>query len=261
MKPLSNVSDHISIICGIRLPNRHCEEKRRSNPENQSNLLDCFASLANRKFEIVNDAKRQKNSNMFKNINFVEIFSSFIVMAAIIDIFGSIPIFVSMKEQNKTIKAGQACLTALGLFLAFFFAGDALLKLFGIDAASFAVAGSFVLFILAVEMILGREIIKNEGGKSGASIVPIAFPLIAGPGALTALLSLRAEYAIVNILIGLLLNILLDYIVISQLDRIRKLLGENLIFILRKFFGVILLAIAVNMFVNNISVIIANVQK
>ena len=261
MKPLSNVSDHISIICGIRLPNRHCEEKRRSNPENQPNLLDCFASFANRRFDIVNDAKRQKNSNMFKNINFVEIFSSFIVMAAIIDIFGSIPIFVSMKEQNKTIKAGQACLTALGLFLAFFFAGDALLKLFGIDAASFAVAGSFVLFILAVEMILGREIIKNEGGKSGASIVPIAFPLIAGPGALTALLSLRAEYAIVNILIGLLLNILLDYIVISQLDRIRKLLGENLIFILRKFFGVILLAIAVNLFVNNISVIIANVQK
>ena len=198
---------------------------------------------------------------MFKAINFVEIFSSFIVMAAIIDIFGSIPIFMSIKEQHKTIKAGQACLTALALFLAFFFAGDALLKLFGIDAASFAVAGSFVLFILAVEMILGREIIKNEGGKSGASIVPIAFPLIAGPGALTALLSLRAEYDIVNILIGLLINIVLDYLVISQLDRIQKWLGENLIFILRKFFGVILLAIAVNMFVNNISVIIASVPK
>lgn len=198
---------------------------------------------------------------MFSNINFVEIFSSFIVMAAIIDIFGSIPIFVSMKQQNKTIKAGQACLTALGLFLAFFFAGDALLRLFGIDAASFAVAGSFVLFILAVEMILGREIIKNEGGTGGASIVPIAFPLIAGPGALTALLSLRADYAIINILIGLVLNIILDYIVISQLDRIQKLLGNNLIFILRKFFGVILLALAVNMFVNNISVIIGNVMK
>ena len=198
---------------------------------------------------------------MIKSINFVEIFSSFIVMAAIIDIFGSIPIFVSMKQQNKTIKAGQACLTALGLFLAFFFAGDALLRLFGIDAASFAVAGSFVLFILAVEMILGREIIKNEGGTGGASIVPIAFPLIAGPGALTALLSLRADYAIINILIGLILNILLDYIVISQLDRIQKLLGNNLIFILRKFFGVILLALAVNMFVNNISVIIGNVMK
>ena len=190
---------------------------------------------------------------MFKSINFVEIFSAFIVMAAIIDIFGSIPIFMSMKEQNKTIKAGQACLTALGLFLTFFFAGDALLKLFGIDAASFAVAGSFVLFILAVEMILGREIIKNEGGKSGASIVPIAFPLIAGPGALTALLSLRADYDIVNILIGLLLNILLDYIVISQLDRIQKWMGENLIFILRKFFGVILLAMSVKLFAGGIA--------
>ena len=198
---------------------------------------------------------------MFKTINFVEIFSSFIVMAAIIDIFGSIPIFVSMKQQNKTIKAGQACLTALGVCLVFFFAGDALLRLFGIDAASFAVAGSFVLFILAVEMILGREIIKNEGGTSGASIVPIAFPLIAGPGALTALLSLRADYAIINILIGLVLNIILDYIVISQLDRIQRLMGNNLIFILRKFFGVILLAIAVNMFVNNVSVIISSVPK
>ena len=198
---------------------------------------------------------------MTKSINFVEIFSSFIVMAAIIDIFGSIPIFMSMKEQNKTIKAGQACLTALGLFLAFFFAGDALLRLFGIDAASFAVAGSFVLFILAVEMILGREIIKNEGGKSGASIVPSAFPLIAGPGALTALLSLRADYAIINILIGLILNIILDYIVIRSLDKIQRFMGENLIFILRKFFGVILLAIAVNMFVNNILAIIASVPK
>ena len=198
---------------------------------------------------------------MFGSFNLIEVFSSFIVMAAIIDIFGSIPIFMGMKEQNKTIKAGQACLTALGLFLAFFFAGDALLKLFGIDKESFAVAGAFVLFILAVEMILGREIIKNEGGKSGASIVPIAFPLIAGPGALTALLSLRADYAVVNILIGLLLNILLDYIVIRSLDKIQRIMGENLIFILRKFFGVILLAIAVNMFVNNILAIIASVPK
>lgn len=197
---------------------------------------------------------------MFGNLNFIEIFSSFIVMAAIIDIFGSIPIFMSMKEQNKTIKAGQACLTALGLFLAFFFAGDALLKLFGVDKESFAVAGAFVLFVLAVEMILGREIIKNEGGKDGASIVPIAFPLIAGPGALTALLSLRADYAVVNILIGLLLNILLDYVVIRSLDIIQRIMGENLIFILRKFFGVILLAIAVNMFVNNILVIISRVS-
>ena len=198
---------------------------------------------------------------MFNSINFVEIFGSFIVMAVIIDIFGSIPIFMSMKAQNTSIKAGQACLTALGLFLAFFFAGDALLKLFGIDAASFAVAGAFVLFILAVEMILGREIIKNDSGMGSASIVPIAFPLIAGPGALTALLSLRADYAVINIIIALLLNILLDYFVIRSLDKIQRFMGDKLIFILRKFFGVILLAISVNMFVNNIIAIISSVQK
>lgn len=197
----------------------------------------------------------------FGQFDFIEVFSSFIVMFAIIDILGSIPIFLSLKESGKPIKAMQACLTALGLFLAFFFAGDALLKLFGIDKASFAVAGSFVLFVLAVEMILGREIIKNENLGSGASIVPVAFPLIAGPGALTALLSLRAEYAVLNIIIGLLLNLALDYFVIRLLDKVKNLLGANLIFIIRKFFGVILLAIAVNMFVNNIYVIIANVPK
>lgn len=197
----------------------------------------------------------------FGQFDFIEVFSSFIVMFAIIDILGSIPIFLSLKESGKPIKAAQACLTALGLFLLFFFAGDALLKLFGIDKASFAVAGSFVLFVLAVEMILGLEIIKNENLGSGASIVPVAFPLIAGPGALTALLSLRAEYAVLNIIVGLLLNLVLDYFVIRLLDKVKNLLGANLIFIIRKFFGVILLAIAVNMFVDNIYVIITNVPK
>ncbi len=193
---------------------------------------------------------------MLQQFNFVEIFSSFMVMFAIIDILGSIPIFMSVRDKNQDIKPMYASLTALGLFLVFFFAGDALFLLFGINSASFAVAGSLVLFILAVEMVLGRDIIKNEPTGGGASVVPVAFPLIAGPGAITALLSLRADYAVVNILSGLLLNIALDYIVIRHIDRIQSLLGTNLIFIIRKFFGVILLAMAINMFINNILAII-----
>jgi len=189
-------------------------------------------------------------------ISFVEIISVFIVMYAIIDITGSIPIFISMEDSGKHIKPLQATSVALGLFLVFFFTGEAILNLFGIDIHSFAVAGAFVLFLLALEMVMGREFIKNESTGSGASIVPVAFPLIAGPGAITALLSLRADYAVVNILLGLLLNLILDYLVIRYLDKIQKLLGANLIFIIRKFFGVILLAMAINMFVNNLMVII-----
>ncbi len=189
-------------------------------------------------------------------MSIIEIFSTFIVMFAIIDITGSIPIFVSMREQGKTIKPLQASLVALALFVGFFFAGDALLRLFSIDKASFAVAGSFVLFLLALEMIMGREFIRNDSASSGASIVPIAFPLIAGPGAITALLSLRAEYAVPNIMIGLLLNLILDYFVLLMVDRIKNWLGNDILFVIRKFFGVILLAIAVKLFVNNIVVII-----
>ncbi|MBQ9863898.1 MAG: MarC family protein [Bacteroidales bacterium] len=192
-------------------------------------------------------------------LNLVEIFSTFIVMFAIIDITGSIPIFVSMREQGKTIRPLTAAVVALALFVGFFFAGDALLRLFSIDTASFAVAGSFVLFLLALEMIMGREFIRNDSSSSGATIVPIAFPLIAGPGAITALLSLRAEYAITNIMIGLLLNLIIDYIVLLLVDRIKNWLGNDLIFVIRKFFGVILLAIAVKLFVNNIAVVIQSI--
>jgi multiple antibiotic resistance protein len=174
-------------------------------------------------------------------------------MFAIIDITGSIPIFVSMRDQGKAIKPLQATLVALLLFVAFYFVGDALLHLFSIDSASFAVAGALVLFILALEMVLGREIIKNEATTSGASVVPVAFPLIAGPGAITALISLRAEYATVNILIGLFLNIVLDYFVIRYLDKIANKLGTDVIYVLRKFFGVILLAMSVKLFAGGIT--------
>lgn len=193
---------------------------------------------------------------MLGSISIVEILSTFIVMFAIIDITGSIPIFIAMKEQGKSIKALQAAGVALLLFVVFFFAGDALLRLFSIDAASFAVAGAVVLFILSIEMITDRELIKSNHRSSGASIVPVAFPLIAGPGAITALLSLRAEYSVPNIMIGLLLNIVIDYLVIRYLSRLHKFLGGDIIFVIRKFFGVILLAIAVKLFVGNIQSVV-----
>lgn len=194
--------------------------------------------------------------DFFSQIDFVQILSVFIVMYAIIDITGSIPIFISMEDSGKHIKPLQATSVALGLFLVFFFTGEALLNLFGIDIHSFAVAGAFVLFLLALEMVMGREFIKNESSGSGASIVPVAFPLIAGPGAITALLSLRAEYATVNILIGLLLNIVIDYIVIRMLKKLQRWLGDEVVYVLRKFFGVILLAIALKLFANNIAIVI-----
>lgn len=194
------------------------------------------------------------------SINIVEIFSTFLVMFAIIDITGSIPIFVSMRDQGKAIKPLQATSVALLLFVAFYFVGDGLLRLFSIDSASFAVAGALVLFILALEMVLGREIIKNDSPTSGASVVPVAFPLIAGPGAITALISLRAEYATVNILIGLFLNIVLDYFVIRFLDKISNKLGSDLIYVLRKFFGVILLAMSVKLFAGGIEGVFTGVS-
>ena len=192
---------------------------------------------------------------MFQLFNLIEIFSSFLVMFAIIDITGSIPIFLSMKNQGKAIKPLQATLVALALFVIFFYVGDAVLRLFSIDAPSFAVAGAAVLFILSLEMITGHEIIKNEASTSGASIVPVAFPLIAGPGAITALISLRAEYADLNIMIGLLLHILIDFFVIRHLDKLERWLGNDIIYVFRKFFGVVLLAIAVKLFASNIPIV------
>ena len=192
---------------------------------------------------------------MFQLISFKEILSTFLVMFAIIDITGSIPLFVSMRDKGSKIKAFQATSAALVLFVGFYFLGDALLKLFSIDMPSFAVAGALVLLILALEMILGRDIIKNEPTSSGASIVPIAFPLIAGPGAITAFISLHAEYATINIMIGLAANIVIDFFVLRYLDKITHWLGADIIYVLRKFFGVILLAMSVKLFAGNIMTI------
>lgn len=190
--------------------------------------------------------------------SFTQILGAFLVLFAIIDITGSIPIFLSLKQSGNKFVPWQAALISLILFVLFFYLGDALLQLFGVDIQSFAVAGSIVLFIMAFEMILGVEIFKTEAGNGGSTVVPIAFPLIAGPGALTTIISLRAEYADLNILIALLLNIIIDFLVLKYIDKLEKILGGTLISILRKFFGVILLAIGVKLLTTNLGVLISN---
>lgn len=190
------------------------------------------------------------------NFNFIEITSAFMVLFAIIDILGSIPIIMNLKSKNKNIHAFWASLVALVILIVFLFTGEGILRLFNVDIQSFAVAGSLIIFFFAMEMILDIEIFRNKGPKSSSSFIPLAFPLIAGPGSFTTLLSLRAEYYIENIIVAVVLNLILVYIVLKSTSKIERLIGEGGIYILRKFFGIILLAISVKLFTGNLSYLI-----
>lgn len=192
------------------------------------------------------------------SFNFVEMFSAFMVLFAVIDIIGSIPIILDLKAKGNLIQPEKVCLFSLGILIAFLILGEKILNVFGVDIATFAIAGSFVLFILAMEMVLGVEIFKNSSNVKNASIVPIAFPLVAGAGSITTLISLKAEYATINILIALLLNILFVYIVLKLTRPIEKILGPSGVLILRKIFGIILLAIAIKLFMSNIAITLEN---
>lgn len=189
----------------------------------------------------------------FSKINIMEIASAFIVLFAIIDILGSIPIILSFQQKGEHVFPLRTSSVALAIMLLFLFAGDWILKLFNVDIQSFAVAGAFVIFIMALEMVLDIEIFKNKGPEGSSSIVPLAFPLVAGPGSFTALLSLRAEYATINIVIALIVNLCFVFFVLKSTNKIEHILGEGGIYIMRKFFGIILLAIAVKLFVTNIN--------
>ena len=188
------------------------------------------------------------------HLDFVEIFSAFIVLFAVIDILGSIPIIIDLKDKSGEINAIQATTVAFVILVIFLFVGEAMLNLFGVDISSFAIAGSFVLFFLALEMIIGRDIFKYDM-PGGASIVPIAFPLIAGAGSFTTILSIRAEYEILNIIIALFLNMVAVFIVLRSTRLIERLLGKGGIYILKKFFGIILLAISIKLFTSNFAVL------
>ena len=197
---------------------------------------------------------------MFTNFNFQQILSAFIVLFAVIDIIGAIPIIIDLKDKGKDVNALKATLISFLLLLGFFYAGDILLRLFHVDIESFAVAGAFVTFLLSLEMILDIEIFKNQGPIKEATLVPLVFPLLAGAGSFTTLLSLRAEYASVNIIVALVLNMLWVYFVVRMTRKVEKVLGKGGIYLIRKFFGIILLAISVKLFMSNITLLMEQIE-
>ncbi|SFJ00591.1 MarC family protein [Myroides guanonis] len=184
-------------------------------------------------------------------IDIKEIVTIGMILFAVIDIVGSIPIIVDLRTRVGHIESEKATLVATIIMIAFLFVGETILDLIGVDVNSFAVAGAFVLFFLALEMILGIRLYKDEAPNT-ASIVPLAFPLIAGAGVMTTLLSLKAQYQNINIILGIILNMIVVYAVLKMSGRIAKIIGTNGLGVIRKVFGVILLAIAVKLFASNV---------
>lgn len=185
------------------------------------------------------------------HLNFGELITVTFTLFAVIDIIGSVPILISLKTKMGGIKELRATIISGGLMILFLFAGEPFLKLLGLDVKSFAVGGSIVIFILGLEMVLGLEFFKSEKDISAATVVPIAFPLIAGSGTLTTVMSLKANYGETTILIAILINLVIIFIVLKSLNMIARLLGTAGLIAVRKFFGVILLAIAVKIFATN----------
>lgn len=184
--------------------------------------------------------------------NIKEIVTAFMVLFAVIDIIGNIPIIIDLRKKVGHIQSEKASVIAGIIMIFFLFLGERLLSFIGVDVNSFAVAGAFILFFIALEMILGITLYKEESSPITASVFPLAFPLIAGPGSLTTLLSLRAEFRIENIIVAVIINVLVIFIVLKTSARIERFIGKNGIQIIRKVFGVILLAIAVKLFAHNI---------
>lgn len=189
------------------------------------------------------------------HLSLLEILAAFMVLFAIIDIPGSIPIIIDIKAKTGNIKAYRVTLVSFSILAAFLFIGSPLLGIFGIDVSSFAIAGSFIIFLIAMEMILGIELFKQDP-VGGGSIFPIAFPLIAGAGSITTILSLKAEYQTINIFLALLLNMVIIFLVLKMTSLFEKILGAGGLQILKKVFGVILLSIAIKLFLSNTGIIL-----
>lgn len=185
------------------------------------------------------------------NIDFKQILPATMILFAVVDIIGSIPLIIDLRQKVGHIQSEKASIASAIIMIAFVFVGESILKVIGIDVYSFAVAGAFVLFALALEMVLGVTIFKDDVPAS-ASVFPLAFPLIAGAGSLTTILALKSEYDTINIVIAILLNMIVVYAVLKSSAKIEQFIGQNGITIIRKIFGVVLLAIAVKLFANNI---------
>ena len=188
---------------------------------------------------------------MKMGLNFKEIITATMVLFAVIDIIGSIPIIIDLRRKVGHIQSEKASIVSVIIMIAFLFVGEEILKLIGVDVNSFAVAGALVIFFLALEMILGIQLYRDDAPET-ASVVPLAFPLIAGAGTMTTILSLRAEYQAINIIIAIVINMVFVYIVLKSSKKIERLLGKGGINVVRKIFGIILMAIAVKLFATNI---------
>ena len=195
------------------------------------------------------------NRIMDFSINIKEIFTAFMVLFAVIDITGSTPIIIGLNSAGKKVSAEKAAGISLVIFIAFLFAGNALLKLFNIDISSFALAGALVLFVLAIEMTFNIEIFQNDGPEGSATIVPVIFPLIAGAGALATTLTLKSECSVFSI-IAIILNMIVVYVVLKNVYLVERVLGKGGVYILRKFFGIILLAMSVKIFTSNLNTLL-----
>ena len=197
-------------------------------------------------------------STLITDLDFQQIASTFIVLFAVIDIFGATPIILDLKAKGRPVSPVKATLISTALLVGFFYVGDAMLRLFSVDIQSFAVAGAFVIFLMSLEMILDIEIFKNIGPIKEATLVPVVFPLLAGAGSFTTLLSLRAEYAAVNILLALLANMVIVFAVLKATGHVERVISKGGIYLMRKFFGIILLAISVRLFTSNIMPLISS---
>ncbi|EAS20968.1 MULTISPECIES: MarC family protein [Nonlabens] len=189
--------------------------------------------------------------DFFAAFDLKEFFTATMILFAVIDIIGSVPIIIDLRRKVGHVQSEKASVVAGVLMIVFLFVGERMLNLIGIDVNSFAVAGAFIIFFIALEMILGVQLYKDEAPET-AAIIPIAFPLIAGAGTLTSVLSLRSEYSVINIIAAIIVNIIFVYIVLKNSGYIEKLIGKQGINVVRKIFGVILLAIAVKLFTTNI---------